>query len=50
MNNKNTNILSSSAKNNLYQTSNSQYGTAWIQSGTRPEQTNIKTDVVPTYS
>jgi hypothetical protein len=38
------------AKNNLYKTSSQEYGSPWVQNNVRPEQTNLKTDVVPTYS
>ena len=37
-------------KNALYQTVNSEYGSPWIQDGTRAEKVDIKTAKVPTYA
>ena len=50
MNNTKSSTFSRNAKNTLYQTTNGQYGSVWVQDGTRPQQVNIKTATVPTYS
>jgi len=34
----------------LYKTSSQEYGSPWAQNNVRPENTNLKKDVVPTYS
>ena len=36
MNNTKTSTFSRNGQNTLYQTSNNEYGTAWIQDGSRP--------------
>jgi len=44
------NAFTHAARSSLYGTTNQEYGTPWVQNNTRPEQTNIRTDKVPTYS
>jgi hypothetical protein len=34
----------------LYKTANSEYGSLWIQDGTRAQEVDIKTAKVPTYA
>jgi hypothetical protein len=38
------------AKSSLYNTTNQEYGTPWVQNNLRPEKVDLKKDVVPTYS
>lgn len=45
-----TNQSTNNPKNNLYKTSSQEYGSPWAQNNLRPENTDIKKDVVPTYS
>ena len=44
------NAFTRTAKNTLYNTTNQEYGTPWVQNQQRPEHTNIKKDTIPTYS
>ena len=44
------NQFTRTAISTLYNTSNREYGTAWVQNNQRPEHTDIKKDVIPTYS
>ena len=44
------NAFTRTAKSSLYNTTNQEYGTRWVQSNQRPEHTNIKKDTIPTYS
>ena len=44
------NAFARTGKSTLYGTSSQEYGSPWVQSNQRPEQANIKKDVVPTYS
>jgi hypothetical protein len=37
-------------KTALYQTVNSEYGSPWVQDGSKTQQVDIKTAKVPTYS
>lgn len=50
MNNTKTSTFSRNAKNTLYQTTNNEYGSPWIQDNIRPELVDIKTAKTPTYS
>lgn len=50
MNTSGENAFTRTAKSTLYNTTNQEYGTPWVQSNQRPEQTNIKKDTIPTYS
>ena len=38
------------AKSSLYNTTNQEYGSPWVQNNLRPEHVDLKKDVVPTYS
>lgn len=38
------------AKSSLYNTTNQEYGTPWVQNNVRPEKVDLRKDVVPTYS
>ena len=50
MNQSGENAFTRTAKSTLYNTSNQEYGTPWVQSQQRPEHTNLKKDTIPTYS
>lgn len=50
MNRSGENAFTRTAKSTLYNTSNQEYGTPWVQNNQRPELTNIKKDTIPTYS
>ena len=38
------------ARSSLYNTTNQEYGSPWVQDGLRPELADPKKDKVPTYS
>jgi hypothetical protein len=44
------NAFTRTAKNTLYNTTNKEYGTPWVQNNLRPEHLDLKKDTVPTYS
>lgn len=44
------NAFTRTAKSTLYNTTNQEYGTPWVQSNQRPEHTNLKKDIIPTYN
>lgn len=44
------NAFTRTAKSTLYNTTNQEYGSPWVQNQQRPEHTNLKKDVIPTYS
>lgn len=44
------NTFTKAAKSSLYNTSNQEYGTPWVQNNTRAEKVDLKKDVVPTYA
>jgi hypothetical protein len=46
----NDNAFTRTAKNSLYNTTNLEYGSPWVQTNQRPELANIKAEKVPTYS
>ena len=44
------NAFARTGKSTLYNTSSQEYGSPWVQNNQRPEQTNLKKDVIPTYA
>lgn len=50
LNHSGDNTFTRTAKSSLYNTTNQEYGTPWVQNNLRPEKLDIKKDVVPTYS
>lgn len=44
------NTFTRTAKSTLYKTSSQEYGSPWVQTNQRPEQVDIKKEIVPTYS
>lgn len=49
-NNLGGNTFTRTAQSALYNTTNQQYGSPWVQNNLRPEKTNLKNDKIPTYS
>lgn len=50
MNRTGENTFTRTAKSSLYNTTNQEYGTPWVQNNVRPEHVNLKSDTIPTYS
>lgn len=50
MNKTGENTFTRTAKSSLYNTTNQEYGTPWVQNNVRPEHLNLKSDSIPTYS
>lgn len=50
MNRTGENTFTRTAKSSLYNTTNQEYGTPWVQNNARPEHLNLKSDTIPTYS
>lgn len=50
MNKTGENTFTRTGKSSLYNTTNQEYGTPWVQSNIRPELVDLKKDVIPTYS
>ena len=50
MNKTGENTFTRTAKSSLYNTTNQEYGTPWVQNNQRPEHLNLKSDTIPTYS
>jgi len=44
------NAFTRTAKSTLYNTSNQEYGTPWVQNNLRPEHVDLRKDTIPTYS
>ena len=44
------NAFTRTAKSTLYNTSNQEYGTPWVQNNLRPEHLDLRKDIIPTYS
>lgn len=50
MNKTGENTFTRTAKSSLYNTTNQEYGTPWVQNDVRPEKLDLKSDAIPTYS
>jgi hypothetical protein len=50
MNKSGENTFTRTAKSSLYNTTNQEYGTPWVQNNLRPELVDLKKDSIPTYS